>query len=150
MRGGSGPGQGRNRQEGQQRDWGGPRRGPLLGYSDVQTIYIGIAVVLILAGLVLTLSPLPFGAFIVVGGLSMLLAVSPRARAYLRLERRLHPKIDAFLARAEDETPDALSGPLRRTDGEAARHVHEIHDLKKKRAARVKALKKKRRAEEAG
>ncbi len=115
----------------------------------MQTVYIGFAVILIVAGLVLAVSPLPFGAFIGVGGLSMLLAVSPRARAFMRLERRRHPKVDAFLARAEDETPDALSAPLRRTGGEAARHVHEVHDLKKQRAARVKALKKKRRAESA-
>lgn len=116
----------------------------------MQTIHIGIAVILIAAGLVLAISPLPFGAVIGVGGLSLLLAASPRARAYLRLERRFHPRLDAFLARAEDETPDALSAPLRRTDGEAARHVHEVHELKKTRAARVKALKKKRRAEGAG
>jgi len=93
----------------------------------VQIVLVAIAVVLILVGVAFTLSPIPFGAFIVVAGASMLVAVSPVVRAFLRLERRRHPHFDKMLGLAEEKVPHSIAAPLERTDGPEARRLHEEH-----------------------
>ena len=71
------------------------------------------ALVLIVVGLILTPSPLPFGLIIVALGLSLLVAVAPDLVRWLRgrwrwFDRRMHD--------LEDRLPEFMSRPLRRTD----------------------------------
>lgn len=75
-----------------------------------------LGAVLLAAGLVLAVSPIPLGAVLAVVGLSLLVGSSPRAAAILRRFRRRHEAVDELIEQATDILPDVLSEPIEATE----------------------------------
>ncbi len=78
-------------------------------------IAIATGVLLIVIGVPFMISPFPFGFIPIAIGASIILASSPRARAWLRLTRHRHESVDKTVGAAEEKTPHKVSRPLKRT-----------------------------------
>lgn len=72
---------------------------------------------LIIIGVPLMISPIPFGIVLIIIGLLVLVAANPLAAKALRALRRRHPWLDEFLRKAENLLPPDAAAPLRDTDG---------------------------------
>lgn len=79
---------------------------------------------LLILGLPLFWTPIPVGAAMIAVGAALIVSSSPRARAWLRLRRERHPKLDEALGRAEVKTPERFAETLEKTDGPEARRLH--------------------------
>ncbi|MEO1310336.1 MAG: hypothetical protein AAFV51_05120 [Pseudomonadota bacterium] len=75
-----------------------------------------LAVGLLAFGLVLSISPIPVGAPIVLIALSILIMTNPKVAKRLRDFRRNHPGVDRRIRQIEEKTPGPIGEPLRRTD----------------------------------
>ncbi|WP_421785764.1 hypothetical protein [Hyphobacterium sp.] len=71
---------------------------------------------LILIGLPLTLSPLPFGIILVAIGLALIMANSRSARRHLQHLRAQHKCLDEWMRKAESTVPGPFDRILRQTD----------------------------------
>lgn len=78
-------------------------------------IAIAMGVLLIVIGIPFMISPMPFGFIPIAIGVSIILASSARARAWLRLTRHRHATLDRTVAQAEEKTPHKVSRPIKRT-----------------------------------
>jgi hypothetical protein len=74
-----------------------------------------IGVVLVLIGVPLFLTPLPFGAATILVGLLLVLSSSSRAQRFLRMKRDHHPGLDKGLNDVEQRMPHRARGPLEKT-----------------------------------
>lgn len=75
---------------------------------------LGVAagVVLLVLGIPLMVSPIPFGLLLIVLGAAILLASSIEVRTWLRRRRESHESFDAKLRRLEDRMPGLLRALL--------------------------------------
>lgn len=74
------------------------------------------AVALLAFGLVLSITPIPFGLPLVVVALATLVMTTPSVAAFFKRLRHNHPKADERIRAVEDRLPEPLREPLRRTD----------------------------------
>lgn len=75
---------------------------------------VGLAMILI--GLPLMVSPIPFGLILIVLGIIILVGANPLAASVIRTLRRRYKWLDGFFDRAENVLPRELADPLRATD----------------------------------
>jgi len=75
-----------------------------------------IGLILIVIGIIASLSPIPFGFVLVVIGAPMALAPNSWTQKGLRALRRMWPWFDHRLDEITDALPDAISKPLAETD----------------------------------
>ncbi|MGY6660897.1 MAG: hypothetical protein ACXIVO_01110 [Glycocaulis sp.] len=84
------------------------------------SVFIKIfGVVLVLAGLALSWSPIPLGIVLIPIGLAMIVATSKTARKWLHRRRENNPKFDRWMKKMEGKVPERFSKPLRRTDADS-------------------------------
>lgn len=69
-----------------------------------------------LIGVIVFVSPIPFGFAIVIPGLAMLIMGSDTVARWIKRQREDHEEIDDKLKTAEEEAPDEISEPLEKTD----------------------------------
>lgn len=74
------------------------------------------AVALLAFGLILSITPIPFGLPLVVVSLAILVMTTPSVAAFFRRLRRDHPEADERIRQVEERLPGPLREPLRRTD----------------------------------
>lgn len=86
----------------------------------MRTIGTIIGALLLLAGIPLTLSPLPFGVLPLIVGTAILAGTSPPFARWLRRKREDHRLVDAVIDKAEDVLPDIIADPLEATDPQPA------------------------------
>lgn len=79
-------------------------------------VYQILGWLLIVVGLPLFWTPIPIGLILIAIGLSLLIANSDSARAFLQERRRRHPRFNAWLLKAEDIVPHPFDRILKRTD----------------------------------
>ncbi len=81
-----------------------------------RVIYISLAVVLIVVGLIVLPLPIPLGVIMIVCGLILLVSVSATAAWYVRNYRQNHPTTDKYVRAAEERLPEAWKKVLKKTD----------------------------------
>lgn len=69
-----------------------------------------------LIGVIVFVSPIPFGFAIVIPGLAMLIMGSDTVARWIKRQREDHEEIDDKLKTAEEEAPDEISEPLEKAD----------------------------------
>ncbi len=72
--------------------------------------------ILVLIGLPLTLSPLPFGIVLTAIGLALIMANSRSARKHLQHQRARHKALDDWMRKADSVVPGPFDWILRETD----------------------------------
>lgn len=82
----------------------------------LRLVAIVFACTLIIAGFIVFPMPIPLGAFMIATGLVLMISVSTRVAAHMRLFRRRHRRTNAFIQKIEDKMPGGLKRILRRTD----------------------------------
>ena len=75
-----------------------------------------IAIVLIVVGVLTSISPVPLGFVLVLVGIVVLALADPHARPMLRWLRRRWPWLDRRLRGAQKKAPTAIAEPLEETD----------------------------------
>src|SRR5688572_20134066 len=76
----------------------------------------GVAILLILIGLIILPTPIPFGAAIfLLAGCALLISVSDTAAARIRRARVDYPRLNGLFASIEKRLPGALGRAIRRT-----------------------------------
>lgn len=75
-----------------------------------------MGLLLIVVSLPLTVSPVPFGLFLMFVGIVVLVASNPLAAAALRALRHRYDWVDGLFDRAQTVLPKELAEPLRQTD----------------------------------
>lgn len=81
-----------------------------------------LGVLLVLAGLALSWSPIPLGILLIPMGLAMIVATSGTARKWLRRRRERHQGFDRWMRKMERKMPRRFSRPLRKTDADIHRN----------------------------
>ncbi|MGP1276281.1 MAG: hypothetical protein ACQRW7_12780 [Caulobacterales bacterium] len=79
-----------------------------------------LGVLILIAGLAVSWSPIPLGIVLIPVGLGLLVATSQSVRNWLKRRRENNPGLDRWLRKSEDKVPERLSEPLRRTDADNA------------------------------
>jgi hypothetical protein len=74
-----------------------------------------LAIVLIGAGLIVLPLPIPFGALMLVLGISLLIASNDTAAGWIRTWRVRNPRLNSRMLSLEARLPDWISRILRRT-----------------------------------
>lgn len=74
-----------------------------------------LAVVLIFVGLVVLPLPIPFGAAMILTGLTILIASNDTAAGWIRKWREQNPRMNQRILALESRLPDKLGKILRRT-----------------------------------
>lgn len=77
---------------------------------------LAAGVVLTFLGLVLAISPLPFGVVLAAFGAAMLIAASPRVAAWVRFNRTYNDTLDVHAAAAAKRLPRQVAEALEKTD----------------------------------
>jgi hypothetical protein len=72
--------------------------------------------VLIVVGMLLTVSPLPFGCVLVFWGAGLLIMASPRIAAWLRFNRTYNDTLNRHFATAAKHLPRDIAAAVRKTD----------------------------------
>lgn len=75
-----------------------------------------VGAIVTIIGAVLTISPIPFGIFIVVPGLALMVMASDDFARWVKHRRERHGKFHRTLRKASGKAPDDLHNPLRKTD----------------------------------
>lgn len=83
-------------------------------------VYQILGVLLIAAGLPLFWTPIPVGLVMISAGLALLISNSDVARDFVRERRRRHPRIDAWVRKAERVVPHPLDRILKETEADEA------------------------------
>jgi hypothetical protein len=78
-------------------------------------VLMGLALLLILAGLVILPLPLPFGAFLLIVGCALLVSVNEAASLRFKRLRSDYPRLNRLVAPIERRLPGALGRAMRRT-----------------------------------
>ncbi|WP_088346050.1 MULTISPECIES: hypothetical protein [Rhodomicrobium] len=82
----------------------------------IRLALIGVAILLILIGLIILPTPIPFGAAIfLLAGCALLISVSDTAARRIRRARLEHPRLNAVFASVEKRLPGAFGRAIRRT-----------------------------------
>ena len=81
----------------------------------VRLALISLAVVIILFGLIIFSTPLPFGSALILAGCGLLVSVSETAAMRLRRLRMDYPRLNKFFGSLEICVPGAPGCALRRT-----------------------------------
>lgn len=63
------------------------------------------AILLIIAGIIVTPMPIPFGIFMIAIGLAILVSVSESVREYLKRQRKKFPKFSQSLTKIKPKLP---------------------------------------------
>lgn len=71
--------------------------------------------ILVVVGIILTPTPVPFGLILLTLGLTMLAPYMPPIQALIRSIRRKWPKVDASLRRHRDRMPDVVQKTIDKT-----------------------------------
>jgi len=71
---------------------------------------------LVVVGLPLFWTPIPFGLLLIAAGLALLLSSSPAFQAWLRRRRARHRELDDVVRRAERTSPEQIRETLEKTD----------------------------------
>ena len=74
-----------------------------------------LASLIILLGLIVFSSPLPFGSALILAGCALLVSVSESAAMRVRRLRTGYPRLNVFVTGFELRAPGALARALRRT-----------------------------------
>ena len=77
---------------------------------------VTLAIAIILAGAVVLPMPVPFGAIMMLGGLTILISQSPFVARNVQAVRRQHLSVDHVIRRVEARLPERLRNVIRRTD----------------------------------
>lgn len=77
-----------------------------------------LGILLVIAGLAVSWSPIPLGILLIPIGLAMIVATSQTARDWLHRRRENNPGFDRWMRKMEGKLPDRFSEPLRRTDAD--------------------------------
>ncbi|WBQ10899.1 hypothetical protein L2D01_03750 [Hyphomonadaceae bacterium ML37] len=75
-----------------------------------------LAIIIMLTGLALSWTPIPFGIVLIALGAAMIVTASQSTRHWLHRRRVKNPKLDRWLCAIEDKAPDCIARPLRETD----------------------------------
>lgn len=90
------------------------------------SVFIKIfGVLLVIAGLAVSWSPIPLGIVLIPIGLALIVATSETARAWLRRRRENNPGFDRWMRKMEGKVPERFSEPLRRTDARNGERSNE-------------------------
>lgn len=81
----------------------------------VRTFLLILAIFLILTGLIVLPLPIPFGALMIVMGVSILISTNDKAADWIRRYRVRHPKLNERLLGLERRLPERLARIVRRT-----------------------------------
>ncbi len=81
-----------------------------------KTILLILGGIVTLVGLIVFVSPIPFGFAIVIPGVAMLIMGSDTVANWIKRRREEHEKLDEKLKDAEEEAPEEISEPLEKTD----------------------------------
>ena len=79
-------------------------------------ILVMVALVLIVVGLIVLPMPIPFGAIMILTGLTVLIAQSPFVARQVQAFRRQNLSIDQVIRRIEVHLPEKIRDILRRTE----------------------------------
>ncbi len=75
-----------------------------------------LAIAMIVMGFIAMISPVPLGIFVIFLGLIILTLANPHARPFLKWIRERWPWLSKRLTEAQENTPPALSDPLKETE----------------------------------
>lgn len=78
-------------------------------------LLMGLALLLILAGLVILPLPLPFGGLLLILGCALLVSVNETASLRFKRLRNHYPRFNRLVAPVEQRLPGALGQAMRRT-----------------------------------
>ncbi len=74
----------------------------------INWLLTGFAICLLLAGIILLVSPIPVGIVLIAISLSLLISTSPRTRKRIRTWRMEHPGFNQKLHRIEEKIGDKI------------------------------------------
>ena len=80
-----------------------------------KTALLIIGVIVTFIGVIVFISPIPFGFAIVIPGLAMLIMGSDSFAQWIKRRRELHDDLDEKMTEAEEQVPDDLCEPLKKT-----------------------------------
>lgn len=81
----------------------------------MRMMLMGLAIIMLLIGLVSMVTPLPGGTLLIAGGCALLICTSQRAANWIARQRSLRGWVNRPMIWVEDKLGERLSGPMRRT-----------------------------------